>query len=352
MKTNIVYYKSLKDFINNRNKSINKYLLFVASNTTINLSKFDDEDIEVYGARFPHVIYQSKLYEEGLVSIEICSTLSIELIKDVNNHNFEKGKYKNQNSLITILDGFCKDNEEFLSKLFENVDINTNIIGGGAGLLDEENDCIVFDNNKCYRNCAILLSMEQDINIGAHHGWDYLCGPFIATSSEKNILKTIDYVDAYDYYKKIIEEDSGIEINEDNFLEVSQNYPIGIIKYQGEQIVRDPVGFFDKNLLLLGEVSNNSMINILKGNKENLLNASKLASIEAKTNQSDFILLFDCISRKGFLGDNFQDELDMICFDEDKNILFGVTTLGEIANSGNRYINLLNKTCVIGGICS
>jgi hypothetical protein len=29
--------------------------------------------------------------------------------------------------------------------------------------------------------------------------------------------------------------------------------------------------------------------------------------------------------------------------------MIGVLTIGEIANNGNRNINLLNKSCVIGG---
>lgn len=352
MKKNTNYYKNQDEFIKNRDKRINKYLILVASNSIISQKKCTDNMISIYGARFPHIIYDGKIYEEGLISIEICDDFRIDLIKDIRTHNINHEYYNHCNSLITILDGFCKDNEVFLSKLFENLNINTNIIGGGAGLLNDENKCIIFDNESSYRNCALLLSLKQKIYISARHGWEFLSGPFIATSSEKNLLKTIDYIPAFDYYKQIIKNDCGIEITKDNFFKVSQNYPLGIIKYHGEQIVRDPIDIIDDGLLLLGEISSNSMINILKGSNQNLLEASKEATFEYESKSSDITILFDCISRKNFLGEDFVLEINSIYENENKNKMIGVTTLGEIANSGNRYINFLNKTCVIGRLCS
>lgn len=352
MKFNISYYENQSKFISNNIDATSSFLVFIGKNTDISLDDFNVNGIKVFGARFPHLICNGKIYEDGLICIEISENFDIEFIKKIIDHDFSIKSYSNTKSIMTILDGFCKNNENFLSKLFENVDVNTNIIGGGAGILDNSSDSILFDNDGFYRNAAILISLESNIKIGVKHGWEYLDGPFIVTSSEKNILKTIDYIDAFDYYKHIIKKDCNVELTKDNFLEVSQNYPIGIIKYQGEQIVRDPITFQNGNIELLGEITNNSMINILKGNRNNLLEASKLASSEARCKDSDLLVMFNCISRKKFLGDDFQIEIDSIYAKQKDKQMIGVTTLGEIANNGNRYINFLNKTCVIGGICN
>lgn len=347
MKTNINYHKNQSVFIeNSKNK---KFLIFIASKTKINLEDFNKNDISIIGARFPDIIFNGKMYDDGIISLEINTEIDFTLIKSIENFNFKNEPFFKSEALITILDGFCKDNEIFLSKLFENVSLNTNIIGGGAGLLNNDCKSVIFDNHGYYRNCAILISLNANLKVSARHGWTYLDGPFIVTSSERNILKTIDYIDAFEYYKNIIKKDSGIELNKENFLEVSQNYPIGIIKYQGEQIVRDPISFNNGHLELLGEISNNSMINILKGNTKNLLSASKEAIDDIKSDCSDFLIVFNCISRKKFLKNEFQKELDSISIG---NNMIGVTTLGEIANCGSKYINFLNKTCVIGDICS
>lgn len=350
MKTSISFYKNQRDFIENCNNKNQRKFIFIASNTQIDLTKFSENNLKITGARFPDIIYNGELYDNGIVALEITAEMDLLLIKDINNFDFKNEPVLESKSIITLLDGFCKDNEEFLSKLFESVSVNTNIVGGGAGLLENNCESVIFDNDGFYRNCAVLISLKADLRIGARHGWSYLDGPFIATSCERNILKTIDYIDAFEYYKKIIKKDCGEEINEDNFMDISQNYPIGIIKYQGEQIVRDPISFKNGHLELLGEISCNSMINILKGNKQNLLDASKEALEYVRCDCSDFLVVFNCISRKKFLDDNFQKELDSI-FEGNSNMV-GVTTLGEIANSGNKYINFLNKTCVIGGICN
>ena len=64
------------------------------------------------------------------------------------------------------------------------------------------------------------------------------------------------------------------------------------------------------------------------------------------------VILFDCISRAIYLGDDFADELKEIKrnIKPNKN-LFGALTLGEIANNGNEYIIFYNKSCVIGLLC-
>lgn len=350
MKISFNYYKCQNDFIDSTKNEDKNYFIFIASKTKIDLNEFNKYNLKVVGARFPDIIYEGKLYNDGMIALEISENLELLLIKDINRINFENQAILESKSIIALLDGFCKNNEVFLSKLFENVGVNTNIIGGGAGLLDEDSDSIIFDNNGFYKNCAVLISLRANLKIGVKHGWSYLNGPLIATSCEKNILKTIDYIDAFEYYKKIIKEDCGVELNEENFLQVSQNYPIGIIKYQGEQIVRDPISFNNGSIELLGEISNNSMINILKGDKQDLLDASQKAIEDINCENREFSIVFNCISRKKFLHEDFQKELDSI-FSHNSNMI-GVTTLGEIANSGNRYINFLNKTCVVGAICN
>ncbi len=82
-------------------------------------------------------------------------------------------------------------------------------------------------------------------------------------------------------------------------------------------------------------------------------NAIKKAMEQLDCEQNEnSVILFDCISRSIFLGDNFVKELEEIekQMKPSKN-LFGALTLGEIVNNGNEYITFYNKTCVIGVLC-
>ena len=58
------------------------------------------------------------------------------------------------------------------------------------------------------------------------------------------------------------------------------------------------------------------------------------------------VLVVDCISRVLFLQEHFENELTAMNIGE-KNLV-GVLSIGEIANSGKDYLELYNKTCVVG----
>lgn len=351
MYINVNYFDTQDSFLNSINNKNLKYLLFFTSSTSLSIEDFNKKDLQVYGAIFSHIIYKNKLYDKGLISIEINENFNFEFIRDIKEYKFNDKCFLNDKSIITILDGFSKYNEEFLVRLFENVTIDTNIIGGGAGIIEDTSLAAIFNNEGFSFNSALLLSLkDKKINISSKHGWEYLSGPYIATSSKKHLLETIDYINAFELYKNVIKEDSGIELTKDNFLEVSRIYPIGIIRYKGECIVRDPISFENGKLVLIAEIKENSIINILKGNKIKLIEAAQEAAKIALNKNSELSIVFSCITRKNFLGNDFEDELNLIYNEISTSNMIGFMTIGEISNNGNRYISFLNKTCVIGGI--
>jgi hypothetical protein len=344
------YFESLEEFLVKNNNQ--EYLLLVATKTKIDLDSFRNKKLKVLGAIFPQIIFNNNVYHHGIIAIELNDNMKSCFIKDISKFSsLENESFKDVNSVIAILEGLSKHNEPFLFNLFERVDIHTNIMGAGAGFIEDTSKACLFDNNGFYKDSAILISLKNSIDLSVKHGWDYLEGPHIVTSCDGNILKTIDHRSAFEVYKEVIENDSGIILDESNFSEVSKNYPFGIVKYKGEQIVRDPIAVDGDSLILVGKVSNNSIVNILKGKNESLLRASKEAVCEVLKNDCEFILIFDCITRKSFLGDNFDEELDTIYKQTKAKVFVGAISIGEVANEGNKYINFLNKTCVIGGIC-
>jgi hypothetical protein len=350
MNIDFMYFDNQESFLKYAiNKKI-KYLILVASSTTILLENFNKQNIEVYGAIFSHIIYKNKFYEKGLISIEIKEETNISFIKNIDDCKFDNTKFLESKSIVTILDGFSENNETFLMKFFENIGFDTNIIGGGAGILEDKTKKVIFTNDGFFSNSAILLFLNEKIKVSSKYGWEYLSGPYIVTSSEKNLLKSIDYIDAFEVYKKVIKKDCGIDITKDNFLEISKNYPIGIIKYIGNEIVRDPISFENGSLVLIAEIKVNSMVNILKGNKKNLINAASQAAKEVLDDNSSLAMVFNCITRKNFLQDDFNKELDAIYTEIKTDNMIGAITIGEIASEENKHINFLNKACAIGGI--
>ena len=121
-----------------------------------------------------------------------------------------------------------------------------------------------------------------------------------------------------------------------------------------EKIVRDPVTLGTHGeLICVGEVPEESYVDILSGNAASLIDAAGSAlrlSRDAFPVQAArrTTLLIDCISRVLFLEDEFQQELKAAF--EEETPLFGALTLGEIANSGKDYLEFYNKTAVIAAL--
>ncbi len=353
MKLTAHYFESMDAFFdacNQKPKDV-EYCLYVASKCVIDHAYLSKQYVKVIGAIFREIIFNNRVYDDGLIAIEVDQNKQLHLICNIKNPSLEIYDFSDVKSIITIFDGMSPYSEKFLQTLFSYTNIDTKIIGGGAGLLYKDESRIFFDNNQFYRNCALLLTMSFDINLAVQHGWEYLEGPFVVTSSQESLLKGIDYQNAFDIYKRVVEKDAKVQLTQENFLSISKMYPLGIVKYRGEQIVRDPIKFDENGLTLIGNIDNNTVINILRGNKRTLLDATKNASKEVVSDSSECAIIFDCITRKDFLEDEFDKELDIIYKQKESMNVIGAITIGEVANDGKSYINFLNKTCVIGGVC-
>lgn len=352
-----VYYPCIDDFLTNNKDSKTKKILLVAEYTNFELKYLEKYQGEIVGAIVPFIVYNNEFFNKGIISCDLHENNNLLLIEDLKNFSIDKSFFKNTQSLIVLVDGLSSDITDFLDNLFENIPENTQVIGGGAGKMTFEQEPVIFSKTQILKDAAIVVSLKSKLYLGIDIGWEYLEGPFLITNSHKNILKTLNFKNAFEVYKEVVEKDSGMKF-EDNFFDIAKSYPLGIIKYDKEIVVRDPILVDkDNNMVLVGDIPQHSTINILKGKRADLIkssrNAIKKAKLQLKENENEnSVILFDCISRGIFLGDNFVEELEEIKKEmKSTNNLFGALTLGEIANNGNEYITFYNKTCVIGVLC-
>lgn len=94
---------------------------------------------------------------------------------------------------------------------------------------------------------------------------------------------------------------------------MAKGYPFGNLKDYEECIVRDPIEVGGNGeLICVGEVPENSVLEVLKGNPASLISAAGEAAtdcLEVKGKEIAGAFLFDCISRVLFLEDDFPLEL-------------------------------------------
>jgi len=346
------YFTTLEEFISEFGSEKKSYLLLVAEDTSFSHSEIATLDAQCYGAIFPEIIYENRHYKKGVIAAEL--TQQPTLISNIESPDFSKSNIENIDSMLVFVDGLSAYIDSFLFSLFESIDEDCVLFGGGAGKLTLKQEKVIFSPDEILQDAALVIALPYTVHVGVNHGWEFLKGPFVATSTDKNILKKIDYEDAFDIYRDIVEEDSKLSFNKDNFFELSKAYPLGIVTMDGEVIVRDPIFTDDGSLVLVGVMPENSVINILKGEKSNLIAAATHAinSVMKDSCNLNSVFMIDCISRVLFLEDAFKEEIGSIKNQIGDTALVGALTLGEIANNSKEYIDFYNKTCVVGALCS
>jgi len=329
------------------------------------LSALQSCPIPICGGVFPSVFFADSKLDKGFIVVGfpfIISVTSYSLISSHINPNASKQvdgeAIHHSRDLLVFIDAMTNTTEFFISSLYEAIGGGIAVIGGGAGSIDFIQRPCVFSRAGLIMNTALVVQLPVSMHCAVEHGWEILSGPYLVTEAEATRVKTINYLPAFDVYKALIEETTAYRFSKDNFFQVSQNFPLGIVGVNNEILVRDPIQMNNNELFCVGSVPVNSMIYVLSGNTEHIIsaaeNAGKLvgkSSGNDPANSLELSIVFDCVSRVLYLGEKFP--LEMAAIQRGlgaKRAIVGALSIGEIANTARGTINLLNKSIVIGNL--
>jgi len=341
----------------------NAALISIAEATAIDIeeliAKLNKNGIKFMGGIFPKVIHGNSILDEGIVINTLQNIESLFLVRNVSSKNFSIPEINfeadQDYSLFTYVDGLTSNISNYLEELYASYGMQTNYFGGGAGSLSLEQKPCVFCNDGFFEDAAVACVMKMKSSIGVKHGWNKVDGPFIVTKAEGNVIKEINWKNPFEVYKTVVENHSGQTFTEANFFDIAKGYPFGIIKSDAEYIVRDPLMVNDNNeLVCVGELEDNMLVDILNGDVDSLISASTQATKECmdKAQHPKKAIIIDCISRILFLENEFDTELssitDTISSQYPDLSIGGALTLGEISSYGEGFLEFYNKTVVIG----
>ena len=321
--------------------------------------------VPIFGGIYPKLIFKNQLMEQGCIIIGFEQSVEINLITQLStlvaDEQLEQvidqallahSPITNNCSFLMFYDSLVSNVEDFIAYLFERLDYQVGIIGGGAGNLEFKQKPCIFTNQGLVFDAIQLVNLQKKITSAATHGWQILQGPILVSEAEQQNIISLDYQPASNLYKALIESSSEYRFNEDNFFEIAKNFPLGIERINSKLVVRDPILINQGNIQCVGNIPVNSMVYLLQGSVDSLLCSAEQAAILAtkKIDDNDFsaTMVFDCISRVLYLEDNFSKELNLIAKHCKEQTLFGVLSFGEIVNSESGAIRLLNKSTVIG----
>ncbi len=285
-------------------------------------------------------------------------TITIEDIDDSTNfdelleHTFEASFLQNK-TMFVFVDGLSKYISSLIESMLNCYGLLPNYIGGGAGSIFGEKPCIISEKG-LLKDAAVFAVADIKSGIGVAHGWEPVAGPLKVTEADHNTIISLNWHPAFDVYREIVEELSGEFFSNTDFFRLAKEFPFGIAKMAKEMVVRDPIAVDGNGLVCVGEVPLNSLVYILKGNKDSLIAGAVYARELAESiyqqvvddkNKKPITLIMDCVSRVLFLQSNFKKELEKVYTGYP---VLGALTIGEIANTGRNYLEFYNKTSVIG----
>ena len=316
--------------------------------------------VPVFGGIFPAIIIEGQNYETGSVvcgfylEAQTCplSPLSEYDGSIANTLSEIAERYRAPGAVIAIGDGLSPFLDHLIGTLYNHLGADVIVSGGGAGRLDFISEPCVITNEGVLADAAQIVHLPLESGVGVHHGWEKISGPYLVTKATENIIQTLNYKPAFELYQKVVGSISNTKIGVENFLAISKRFPFGMEKLDDELVVRDPIKVEDNSLHCVGLVPEHTMLYILEGNDNKLIEAAGQAAKEALQQLQQHTpvctLVFDCITRALFLENRFASELERVVASIGSDTpIVGALTLGEIASSSMGGIQFLNKTTVI-----
>lgn len=324
------------------------------------VAQLNAQDLVFFGGLFPGILAGTHQYESGVVALVLPCLAAPFVVANLNADAIDIPQIDDdfllgQSTAMILVDGLASHIAEFLGEMYHYFGDAVHYVGGGAGSLSLKQTPCVFTPNGVFQDAAVVTFLDLESQLGVQHGWERLMGPFVATKTQNNVILELNWECAFDVYRRVVEPDANVDLSAENFFSVAKGYPFGIFKEGLEDVVRDPISVTpDGALVCVGNVPENTTLNILKGDAPHLISAAGRATKASLENQTDLKTCFvvDCISRVIFLEEDFTKELETIAQQvgqvQDGMIPYGILSLGEISSYGDGLLEFFNKTVVVG----
>lgn len=319
------------------------HIVFGSTSGDITSESVDDESILITAIEFEKssfLIKTSNVLNSNLDSFKTG--------KDLINQFPEEGlKY-----VFVLSEGSFINGSELTKGMNSAIDENLLITGGlcGDAARFEKTLASYNENPKTGEIIAIGFYGESlEVSFSIHGGWTPFGPERIVTKSKSNVLFELDNKPALDLYKKYL-GDKSAELPAAALL-----YPLNVKSTEEKQaFVRTILNINedDNTMILAGDIPENSKVQLMMTNVDNIANASERAArqaLELRTNKPQLALLVSCIGRKLVLDQRVEEEIEeVVAVVGSETTMCGFYSYGEIAPfHGESNCQLHNQTMTI-----
>jgi hypothetical protein len=255
--------------------------------------------------------------------------------------------------LLLLTDGLAGDQQEVVRGAYGVVGAAVPLVGGCAG-----DDLRMARTQQLYGDAVLedsvvgaAIASDAPIGIGVQHGWRRVGDPMLVTSSSGNRVLTLDDQPALDVYLQRLDAPAEARTDPAAFTRFAMTHPLGLSRRSGEEVrFVAEAGFADRSIGCIAEVPQGGLAWMMEGDADSVLAATDAACTDALDaldgNPPIGLIAFDCIARRGVLGDGVQDEVSRIGVHAGGAPVSGFYTYGEIART-HGISGFHNQTLVV-----
>lgn len=350
------FQKSIEAYLTDQN--VLSMMILMAENNRCDIDYIEtlikSSSKTIIGGKFPKIIYENKLYSDGIMFIPLKFKLKTVCFdfNESDNHCYDKlNSVLNNNthqikSMFMFFDALSVKKDAFVDCLFNFFGTTVKYVGSACGTSNFDSSNCVISNEGFTSNSGIFAISSEDIILGASHGFQPISKPYKVTDVENNVIKTLDWLPAFEVYEKIVTEHSNQNFIEGDFHNFSKLYPLGKTKIDGDYTIRYVMDKLGSKIKCLDLVEVGEYVSVMNVHQEQMLKAANeaLDCLQYTKNNfidnEDYIFCIDCALREMRLEDEFQKEIDIIA---KKLPVYGVLSLGEIINCGDRVLEIYNN---------
>lgn len=321
----------------------NGQLVFGSTSGDITANLVDDDCITITAIEFEkstYAIHTCNLLETGFDSFKTGQGLI---------NRFPKEGLK---LVFVVSEGSFINGSQLTKGMNSATEHNVLITGGlcGDAARFEKTIASYNENPKTGEIVAIGFYGETfEASFSIHGGWTPFGPERIVTKAKSNILYELDHQPALDLYKKYLGEKSN-ELPGAALL-----YPLNVKSSDETQsFVRTILNINedDNAMILAGDIPEDSKVQLMMTNVDNIAHASELAARQALEHRNDkpqLALLVSCIGRKLVLDQRVEEEIEeVVDVIGNEATICGFYSYGEIAPfNGEQTCQLHNQTMTI-----
>jgi hypothetical protein len=257
--------------------------------------------------------------------------------------------------LMLLTDGLAGDQSEIVRGAYSQVGAGVPLVGGCAGDDLKMTTTYQLHGDEVLEKSVVAAAIGSDapLGIGVRHGWRRVGDPMLITGSANNRVFTIDELPALDVYLDRLDAPAEVRTDPRAFTRFAQTHPLGLAARSGEEQVRfvGDADLEDRSIGCIAEVPQGGLAWLMEGDDASVLGATDAACADALAplggQQPIGLIAFDCIARRGVLGDEgIRSEVERVAGNGQGAPVAGFYTYGEIARTKG-ITGFHNQTLVV-----